>query len=86
MDKIELDGSAISFYELVVFNYYIKIFFFSPSEYGGKIILNDDDKVGIINRNKYGVFYTEKEKQIIKKKQCFCSSHIEKQNSLCFDS
>lgn len=67
MDKIELDGSAISFYELVVFNYYIKIFFFSPSEYGGKIILNDDDKVGIINRNKYGVFYTEKEKQIIKK-------------------
>lgn len=66
MDKILYDrNDPNACMELLIFNYYVQLFFFEKDEYGGKIVLTDQEKLRLTKRHEYDIYYTETEKQKI---------------------
>lgn len=66
MDKITYDkDNPDACFELLVFNYYVSLFFFARSLYGGKIIMNEQDKISISKRCEHQLCYSLEEKQKI---------------------
>lgn len=66
MDKILFDrNNPDACMELLIFNYYVPAFFSKTDEYGGEVILTDEEKLHLTKRHGDNLYYTESEKQKI---------------------
>ena len=64
MNKIKISDTAESYFELLVFNFYMQIFF-NGNEYGGRLLLSNLDKRDIANTRHDNLFYTPEERSLI---------------------
>lgn len=63
MDKIIFDrNDPNACFEFLIFNYYVSLFFFNASEYGGKVIMTEREKVSISRRSDFNLNYSLEEK------------------------
>lgn len=65
MNKIKISDTAVSYFEFLIFNFYMQIFF-NGNEYGGRLLLSNIDKNDVANTRHDNLFYTQEEKVLIR--------------------